>query len=1152
MFKVDNSLVFSPSDLTRYLESPFASWMARLSVEDRAQCPEKDPADPLMQSLAAKGYDHEDALEASFREQGRVVVKIEGETSEDKFAQTLREMERGGDVIVQGRLELDNFAGFSDFLVRVEGKSKLGDYHYEVWDTKLASKVKPTFLVQLCCYAEMLESLQGKRPEHITVALGSGTKECFRTLDYFSFYQSLKHSFIDFQQNWSMDNMPDPADSSDWGNWSGYANSLLLERDHLSLVATITKGQIKKLEAAGIHTMQGLSTTDIETIPGMQSGVFQRLKAQAQIQCETLAKQATNADTKPAYRIIKHADGTKEGLALLPPPSPLDIFFDIEGFPLDTGGLEYLWGSTYFEGGKRLFKDFWAHNADQEKETFQAFISWAYGRWIEDPSMHIYHYANYEIAACRKLMGRYGVCEFEVDQLLRNEVFVDLYKIVKGGVLLGEPRYSIKNVEHLYRGKRETEVGNGGDSVVVYEAWRTRHQQGLEGDTWETSKILKDIRDYNIDDCDSTQELVDWLRFEQTHHAIQYIGHKEITEQELSEEINERTQLRDRLLARAKQEKEQENPLYSLTENLSWLLEFHRREAKPVFWKHFDRLGMSPLDLMDDLDCIACCERTEREPFKATPRTKQLSYEYRFDLAQEFKGAKENFYVVGLESDDGKSVRAKFIKDESDLDSGLIVVQSKDELPSFISLVPDEYVRPEPIPAAIDDVVKRYEANELKIGEAAILDFLTRSKPRFITSYKKLGEGSKIAPSHEPKERLDQIIEAALNLDNSYLTIQGPPGAGKSYTGKHLIAEMLKRGLKVGISSNSHKAINSLLISTAKYCQSEGIKSSFICTSNTDTELETLGVTVTANSALANHIEPGVVLGTTAWGFSRDDMVNTLDYLFIDEAGQVSIANLIAMSRCAKNLILMGDQMQLGQPSQGSHPAESGLSILDYLLHQTPTIPDDMGVFLGTTYRMHSKVNRFISDHIYDGKLESHPSTDQRYISLPSADIADSNCIDKEAGIIFVPMDHQGNSQASDEEADRIVELVNELLGRQYHTGSPIHPTRPITLDDMLFVAPYNHQVAKLRQRFGEDAKIGSVDKFQGQEAPIVFLSMCASDANESPRGMEFLFDRNRINVAISRAKCLAIVVASPTLKLCNPSNTEQLKLINLFSALSS
>jgi len=1152
MFKQQGQLVFSPSDLTRYLESPFVSWMARLYVEDREHCPDKDPADPLTQSLAAKGYAHEDALEAYFRDQGCTVLKIEGDTAQDKFAQTLSAMESGADVIVQGRLELDDFAGFSDFLVRVEGDSKFGDYHYEIWDTKLASKVKPTFLVQLCCYAEMLESIQGRRPETVTVALGSGVQERFRTLDYFSFYQSLKQSFLEFQQNWSVEGMPDPADSSDWGDWSTYAKSLLLERDHLSQVATISKGQIKKLEAAGIHTMQALSTSDLEAIPGLQSGLYQRLKAQAQIQCETRTRQASDTDTKPAYRIIKHAEGVKEGLALLPPPSPLDIFFDIEGFPLDTGGLEYLWGSTFFDGNTRLFKDFWAHNADQEKEAFQAFIRWAYGRWLEDPSMHIYHYANYEIAACRKLMGRYGVCEFEVDQLLRNEVFVDLYKIVKGGVLLGEPRYSIKNVEHLYRGKRETLVGNGGDSVVVYEEWRTRNQQGLEGDTWETSEILKSIRDYNIDDCNSTQELVDWLRAEQTHHAIAYLGQKEATEPELSEEINERTKLRDRLLERAQREKEQDNPHHSLTENLAWVLEFHRREAKPVFWKHFDRLGMNPLDLMDDLDCIACCERTERDPFKATPRTKQLSYEYRFDLAQEFKGAKENFYVVGLESDDGKSVRAKFIKDESDLDSGLIVVQSKDELPGIISLVPDEYVRPDPIPAAIYDVVKRYESGELKIGETAILDFLTRSKPRFITSYKKSGEGSKIAPSNEPKERLDQIIEAALNLDSSYLTIQGPPGAGKSYTGKHLIAEMLKRGLKVGISSNSHKAINNLLISTAKYCQSEGINGTFVCTNNSDPELEALGVTVTANNALSGKVEPSAVLGTTAWGYCRDDMVDMLDYLFIDEAGQVSIANLVGMSRCAKNLILMGDQMQLGQPSQGSHPEESGLSILDYLLHQTPTIPDDMGVFLGTTYRMHSQVNGFISDHIYEGKLESHPSADLRYIAWPSEDTSRSSSINKEAGIVFVPVEHHGNSQASEEEAERIVELVDELLGREYHTGNPSQPTRPITLDDMLFVAPYNHQVAKLRQRLGDEAKIGSVDKFQGQEAPIVFLSMCASDPNDSPRGIEFLFDRNRINVAISRAKCLAIVVASPTLGLCNPSNTEQLKLINLFSALSS
>ena len=1141
-------LRFSPSDLTKFMESPFASWMDRFRIEHPDKAPEKDPVDALMTSLAQKGYEHEENLEAEFKAQGLNVVRIDGKSSDIQHANTLTAMHKGVDVISQARLELPPFMGYADFLVKVtnevgpgspsKNKSSLGNWHYEVWDAKLASKLKPSFVIQLCCYAQMLESIQGCLPEFITVALGNGENERLRTSDYFYYYQTLKSSFLNVHDNYSVNNQPDPADSKNWADWSKYAESLLIEKDHLFQVATITKGQIKNLNQAGINTMQELATTDIECARGINTGVLEKLKAQAKIQ----KKSAGNAI--PRFEIITPEPNEKSGLALLPPHSPLDVFFDIEGYPLDEGGLEYLWGNTYFdEEGNRQFKDFWAHNPEQEKRCFEDFIQWVYQRWLQDPTMHIYHYANYEIAACRKLMGRYGVCEFEVDQLFRNEVFVDLYKIVKGGLLLGEPRYSIKNVEHLYRGKRETEVGNGGDSVVVYEQWRELHSRGEQGDNWKTSKILNDIRDYNIDDCDSTQELVDWLRQQQLQHGIVYEGKTDVIEPDVNEEVTDRTQLRDRLLEQVLSERKSDPRKAALTENLAWVLEFHRREAKPIFWRLFERLGLSHIELMDDLDCLACCKRTEREPFKPTARARNLAYEYRFDPTQEFKGAQKQFYLLGVETDDGNTAKVTWVQEESDLESGLIVLQSKVEPPEIVSLVPDEYVNPNPIPQAIHQSVIEYESGQLSSSPSAIIDFLTRSKPRI----KGHAEGA-IAPSHDPSERLQQIIHAISNLDCSYLTIQGPPGAGKSYTGKHVIAELMKGGAKVGIASNSHKAINNLLLRTAKYCKEEGITATFGCTKDNEPELADYDVAILKNNELVDNIQPACVVGTTAWGFAREDMASKLDYLFVDEAGQVAVANLIAMSRSATNLILMGDQMQLGQPSQGTHPADSGLSVLDYLLRETPTIPSDMGVFLGTTYRMHSKVNQFISEHIYDRKLESHPSNDERVIDVPAGYDGPLNI---EAGILFIPVKHEGNTQSSDEEVAVIHDLANSLIGRTFQTGKLSPETRLIDWKDILFVAPYNHQVSKLRAALGEQARIGSVDKFQGQEAPIVFLSMCASDASESPRGLDFLFDKHRINVAISRAQSLAVVVGNPSIGMTPVSRVDQLKLVNLFNAIT-
>lgn len=380
-----------------------------------------------------------------------------------------------------------------------------------------------------------------------------------------------------------------------------------------------------------------------------------------------------------------------------------------------------------------------------------------------------------------------------------------------------------------------------------------------------------------------------------------------------------------------------------------------------------------------------------------------------------------------------------------------------------------------------------------------------------------------------------------------YLTIQGPPGAGKSYTGKHVIAELVKSGARVGIVSNSHKAINNLLLNTTKYCKETSISAIFCCTKDTEPELAEYKLTILKNNELANHIQPGCIIGTTARGFAREDMANQLNYLFIDEARQVAVANLIAMSRSARNLILMGDQMQLGQPSQGTHPAKSGFSVLDYLLHEIPTIPTDMRVFLDTTYRIHSLVNRFINEHIYEGKLESHPDNDKRIIEIPTDYHGPLN---RKAGIIYIPVEHEGNMQASDEEVAEIKKLANALIGRIFHTGKNDPETRAIGRNDILFVAPYNHQVNKLRIALGGQAKVGSVDKFQGQEAPIIFLSMCTSDASESPRGIDFIFDKHRINVSISRAQTLVVVVGNPNIGKTPVNRVDQLKLVGLFNSI--
>ena len=291
------------------------------------------------------------------------------------------------------------------------------------------------------------------------------------------------------------------------------------------------------------------------------------------------------------------------------------------------------------------------------------------------------------------------------------------------------------------------------------------------------------------------------------------------------------------------------------------------------------------------------------------------------------------------------------------------------------------------------------------------------------------------------------------------------------------------------------------------------------------------------------RLEQFRLLGGTAWALSDPGLRGKLDYLFVDEAGQVSVANLMGMAAATENIVLCGDQMQLGQPVQGAHPGESGLSILEYLLQGKATIPPDMGVFLATTWRLHPELCHFLSDAVYEGRLHAAPQTAQRRVCLSQTG---GRIITREAGLVFVSVPHEGNTQASDEEVQAVREVVGELLGRDI-TDTSGQRLRPLQLSDILCVAPYNMQVRKLQTALGPDARVGTVDKFQGQEAPVVILSMCASQGDTSPRGIDFLFHKNRLNVALSRAQSLAIVVASPALARTRCQTLTHMEQVNLF-----
>lgn len=1129
----NNNLTYSPSDLIKFIKSPFSSWMDRCYLEDRdSLVPDED--DPMLRVLARRGIEHEAGYLETLTSRGLVVCTIDSE-SNAAFDDTRKAIEEGKDVIFQARLEGNGFAGFADFLIKE--KTSDGKEQYAVWDTKLARHPKPYFIIQLCCYAEMLELMTGARPETIGVVLGTGERHPFRTNDFFFYYQRIWKAFLALMSAWPGAGQPIPDASADHGRWASHAKKWLLDRDHPSQVANISRGQIARLAKVGVSTMAQLAESCPEHVAGINGEVLARLRRQAQLQVQSASL------PRPLYNTLPPpADNPSLGLAALPPASKLDIYFDMEGYPAADDWLEYLFGVTYEEDGdaEPHFIDWWAHDAVQEKQAFEGFVDWAYARWLADPAMHIYHYAAYETEALKRLMGRYGTREAEIDTLLRANVFVDLYAVVRRGLLVGEPSYSLKNLEHLYMDRRAGDVTDAGASIVYYDAWC----ESNEPEDWRESPLLRSIRNYNKDDCDSTFMLAKWLRERQSEAGLSYVAEpvapeKFINESKLKEDALERQKLAEELLAsipansEAAPDRLERNRITAL---LAWLLEFHRRCDKPMWWRLFDRQEMSLEELWDDMDCLSGLQLTGMGPLT----NQSMGFGYRFDPEQDTKLAEGSSIRFSPALKLGATIY------EFDPEGSLTLKVSHamlrkaglEQLPAQTSIIPYEFMSPGEIVTSIFKVVSHYALT----GSLApcLKDFLERNRPRL--------EPKSSGPLVVPGEDIVEAgIRIASTMQETCLCIQGPPGTGKTYTAARIIHALLKQGKKVGISSNSHKAINNLI---GAVCEAGPYDQIFKIGGRADDPLfrnPNVGHYIEA-SHLAETYQTGLI-GGTAWFFSRGAMAGKLDYLFVDEAGQVSIANLVAMSRSTRNIVLMGDQMQLGQPTQGSHPGESGQSILEYYLQGHATIPEDLGIFLPTSWRMHPQVCSFISDAVYESRLKPEAHTANRIICLPPSE---GNLVKQEAGVLFVPVEHEGNSQGSDEEVEVIKTIVQDLVGRTImnEKGEPAGVVN--VLDSILFVTPYNMQVRKLKRALPEGSRVASVDKFQGQEAPIVIVSMCASPGEFGSRGMQFVLDKNRLNVAISRAQSLAIVVGDPRLAESPCNSIEDMRRLNLYCWIQS
>ncbi|HEX7060041.1 MAG TPA: TM0106 family RecB-like putative nuclease [Solirubrobacterales bacterium] len=1140
---LDGLLVLSASDLNNYLACEHLTTLDMARARGEIGAPPDRGAEAEL--LAEKGDEHERRYLESLKAEGLEVVEIampeDGSRAalEAAAAQTEKALRAGPDVIYQATFfrpageggapgETSSAAagalrGHADFLFRVEKPSALGSYSYEVADTKLARRAKPYFILQLCFYSELLAAVQGVEPERIHVILGNDEQRSFRLAEFSAYFRRVRDGFLAELGGADRDTYPEPVSHCSLCRWRTLCDERRVADDHLSLVAGISRRQRDLLRAAGFDTLAALGSARQLSARGIGVDVLERLHEQASLQ---LGARRTG---EHAYLLLAPRQG--RGFARLPRPSPGDVFFDMEGDPFfDGGGLEYLFGLLTSDGERPEFTAIWGRDRGEEKLALEQFVDFVTERRRRFPALHVYHYGVYEITALKRLAGAHGTREEELDQLLRDEVFVDLYKVVREAMRISQPSYSIKKVEAFYMDARETAVTDGGDSIVKFERWLE------EGE----GSILDEIAAYNEDDCLSTLRLRDWLlerraeaerEFESSEEA-RWIEWFEAEPGERGEEalaIQEQNEaLIAALLDGLPEDLAAADPAGRARRLAAQLLEYHHREARPVWWAMFDRMEAEPEALTEDPDCVAVILRDEETP----PR-------------QEKQSLVERLTFPPQETKMGPGTSAVDPADGGN--PGAIVALDAGE--GWLELKRGAKLRQRPLPEALipggpyrtdqqQGALRRLAASLVEEGAGpdgsypAARGILRRDPPR-------LRDREPGAPIDHPGMELEERKEMVAALDGSHLFIQGPPGSGKTYTGARLIVDLIGRGQRVGVTSTSHKVIHNLLEEVEKVAAEGGVEFRGLKKSsagNPESEFASergLVDSVTDNAAL-NDPEARLTAGT-AWHYCRED-TEPLDYLFIDEAGQVSLADALALSTAARNVVLLGDPQQLPQVAQAAHPEGSSLSVLEHLLGERQTVDPAHGVFLEQTWRLHPDVCAFVSELMYDGRLRSAPGRERQRIDAEGELTG--------TGLRWLPVEHEGHSQSSEEEADRIAKAIEPLLNNATYTDDKDnqHPLEP---SDILVVTPYNAQVKCLQDRLPPNIRIGTVDKFQGQEAQVAFFSMATSSSEEIPRNVEFLFSRNRLNVAISRARCLAVLVASPKLIDIKANSIEQMRLVN-------
>jgi predicted RecB family nuclease len=1120
MLKLHDGLVLSASDLVNRLNCRHLT-VLDLSVAN-GLLPRPRVWDPVLAILAERGVAHERDFVEHLRRAGHQVTEIPGKGIDSAAVrQTLDAMHAGIEIITQGAFRAGSWTGRVDVLRRVASASALGDWSYQAIDTKLARETRGGTILQLCLYTDLLAVAQQYIPAqmHVVAPWSNFEPQTFRTSAYGAYFRKIKLGLERALSESAVElTYPDPKEHCHVCRWRLQCDTRRREDDHLSLVAGITKVQIAELHRHEILTTRSLAQMPVPLAWKPDRGgaaSYVRIREQARLQVET------RAGGKPKFEVLPVVAGL--GLTRLPAPSPGDIFLDIEGDPFaGESGQEFLFGYLLAaDGSTDRYHGEWALTREEERRVFEHFVDLVMQRWATHPDLHIYHYSPYEPAALKRLMGRYASREEEIDRMLRGGLFVDLYQVVRQGVRVGVESYSIKELERVFGFERQVPLDEGSRNMMALQACLE-----LPGAGAPTQEMKDTVAGYNRDDCAANRALREWLE----RVRADLIDAGEVIDRPSAPDpapTQARTEWQERvaeLVEGLTRDVPADPRERSAEQQARWLmahlLDWHRREDKAAWWEFFRLSELSPEDLQHEraglsgLEYVGSVGGTMRAPV----------HRYRFPLQDSEIREEEPLHLSGGEklgkveaiSYETRSIDIKKRTDTAAIHPGAV----------FTHKVIDTAVLAESLMR-----IGRYVADKGLVGPGryqAGRDLLLREPPRL--------EGTSIRLAGET------TFDAALRIAprvRGVLAIQGPPGAGKTHTGARMICTLVEAGSKVGITANSHKVIRKLLEEVV--IAAEELALDIRCVQKAaEPESDRPHIKFAKdNEEVFRALHTGCqVAAGTPWLWARAEAHECVDVLFVDEAAQMSLANVLAVSQVAQTVVLLGDPQQLDQPTQGSHPDGVSVSALDHVLGGHKTITPDRGLFLEKTWRLHPRICEFTSELFYESRLLPLEGLEAQQIR--------SRGRVQGVGLRYLPVPHEGNQSSSPQEASVIHDLVTDILHSATTWIDSKGCERAIQLDDILIIAPYNAQVSELQDRI-RGARIGTVDKFQGQEAPIVIYSMTTSTHTDAPRGMNFLYSLKRLNVAISRARCVSILVSSPAIFEAECRTPEQIEMANAF-----